>query len=124
MTVKMASKYLGVGLAVAGVSTFGIALHMRRKRRSELHSFSTMARQYVEFFILYLFGARVRKNLETDTVDFGKVQEKTLIGILKNNACTEYGLQYKFDAIQNKEQYVALHPLTRYGHYKDYIGEI
>lgn len=124
MTVKMASKYLGVGLAVAGVSTFGIALHMRRKRRSELHSFATMARQYVEFFILYLFGARVRKSLETDTIDFGKVQEKTLLGILKNNACTEYGLQYKFDAIQNKEQYVALHPLTRYGHYKDYIDKI
>ena len=117
-------KYLGIGFAVAGVSVLGVVLHIRRKRRSELHTFGSMLRQYFEFIILKVFGAQMMKKLESESINFEDVQERTLLSILKSNADTEYGMQYMFRDIQSKEQYLVKHPLTRYSHYKDYVGEI
>lgn len=124
MRVKIARTILGVTLGLAGVSVIGITLHIRRKRRSELHTYGSILRQYFEYFILSIFGTRMKKKLETDSVNFVEVQEETLLKILKSNAGSEYGIQYKFGDIQDKKQYVTLHPLTRYSHYKDYVGEI
>ena len=124
MRVKIARTTLGVVLGLAGVSAIGITLHIRRRRRSELHTYGSMLRQYFEYFILSILGTRMRKKLETDSANFVEVQEETLLKILKSNAGSEYGIQYKFGDIQDKKQYVTLHPLTRYNHYKDYVGEI
>ena len=123
MSTKMASSYLAVAIGLAGVSVFGITLHIRRKRRSELHTFGSVLQQYLEYFILSIFGRRMRKKLERESINFVEIQEDTLLKVLKSNAGTEYGVKYKFGDIQDKMQYVALHPLTRYSHYKDYIGE-
>ena len=122
MPVKMSRSYLGFAIGLAGVSLLGVTLHIRRKRRSELHTFGSMLQQYLEYFVLSILGPRMKKKLETDSVNFVEVQEETLLKILKSNANTEYGVQYRFVDIQNKRQYVALHPLTRYSHYKEYIG--
>ena len=120
----MASSYLGVAIGLSAISVTGIALHIQRKRRSELHTYGSMLRQYLEYFILSFFGTRMKKKLEADSVNFVKVQEETLLKVLKSNANTEYGVKYNFGDIQDKTQYVAMHPVTRYSHYKDYIGEI
>ncbi|XP_068719669.1 GH3 domain-containing protein-like [Montipora capricornis] len=121
----MATKrYLGIGFAVGGVSVLGVALHIRRKRRSELHTFGSMLRQYFEFIILKVFGAQMMKKLESESINFEGVQERTLLSILKSNADTEYGMQYMFRDIQSKEQFVVKHPLTRYSHYKDYVDKV
>lgn len=116
--------YLATAVGLVGVSALGITLDIRRKRRSELHSFGSMLRQYFEYFFLSFFGARMRRKLENDSVNFAEVQEETLLRILKGNASTEYGVRYKFGDIEGKKQYVAMHPLTRHIHYKEFIGEI
>ena len=120
----MSRLYLATAVGLVGVSALGITLHIRRKRRSELHTFGSMLRQYFEYFILSFFGARMRRKLENDSVNFAEVQEETLLKILKGNASTEYGVRYKFGDIEGKKQYVAMHPLTRHIHYKEFIGEI
>ena len=120
----MSKLYVGIAVGLFGVSTLGIILDIRQKRRSELHTFGSMVRQYFEYFILSFFGARMRKKLENDSANFEKVQEETLLKILKGNASTEYGVKYNFGDIRGKKQYVTMHPLTRYCHYKEYIGEI
>jgi len=66
----------------------------------------------------------MKKKLEADSVNFVEVQEETLLKVLKSNANTEYGVKYNFGDIQDKRQYVAMHPVTRYSHYKDYIDKV
>lgn len=102
----------------------GIALHIRKKTRSQLHTYGSMLRQYFEYFILSMFGARMRQKLEIDSVNFAKVQEETLLKILQSNANTDYGVKHEFGDIQDKNEYAVRHPLTRYSHYKDCIDMI
>jgi len=66
----------------------------------------------------------MKKKLEADSVNFVEVQEETWLKVLKSNANTEYGVKYNFGGIQDKTQYVAMHPVTRYSHYKDYIDKV
>ncbi|XP_073252983.1 uncharacterized protein [Porites lutea] len=120
----MSRLYLATAVGLVGVSALGITLDIRRKRRSELHSFGSMLRQYFEYFFLSFFGARMRRKLENDSVNFAEVQEETLLKILKGNASTEYGVRYKFGDIEGKKQYVAMHPLTRHIHYKEFIDQV
>lgn len=120
----MANRYLAAAFVLTGASVLGIALHIRKKTRSQLHTYGSMLRQYFEYFILSMFGARMRQKLEIDSVNFANVQEETLVKILQSNANTDYGVMYEFGDIQDKNEYAVRHPLTRYSHYKDYIGEI
>ncbi len=124
MPAKRLTLYLSVAAGVTGFSTLGYVLSIRRKKCSELHTFGTMVRQDFENFVCSLLGSKMRRKLENDSFDFVKVQEETLLKILKNNADTEYGLKYKFGDINSKEKYMSLHPLTRYSHYEQYVGKM
>lgn len=123
MPAKRLSLYLGVAAGVTGFSILGLVLSIRRKRCSELHTFGSMIRQHIEYFIFSILGTRMRRKLENDSINFVNVQEETLLKILKSNAVTEYGLKYKFRDIDSKVKYMSQHPLTRYSHYEQYLGK-
>lgn len=123
MPTKKLTLYLGIATGVTGFSILGLVLSIRRKRCSELHTFGSMIRQHFEYFIFSILGSRMRRKLENDSVDFVKVQEETLIKMLKSNADTDYGQKYKFRDIDSKVKYANLHPLTRYSHYAQYVGK-
>lgn len=123
MPAKRLTLYLGVAAGLTGFSILGLALSIRRKRCSELHTFGSMIQQHFEYFVFSLIGRRMRQKLEKDSVHFVEVQEETLLKILKNNADTEYGVKYKFRDIDDKMKYIAIHPLTRYAHYERYVGK-
>lgn len=50
-----------------------------------------------------------------------KVQDKTLLAILKANANTEYGIKYDWAGIKTREEFVDKHPLVSYEHFRDDI---
>ena len=53
-----------------------------------------------------------------------KKKEQFLLDLLKNNQETEYGKQWKFSEIKNREDYVKNHPITNYDHYQAYMDRI
>ena len=61
--------------------------------------------------------------MEALTENCGKAQEQLLLQILRTNGDTEYGKRYKLGEMQNKYEFVANHPLTKYNHYEQYIGK-
>ena len=124
MPAKKFTLYLGVAAGLAGFSLLGLVLSIRRKRRSELHTYGSMIRQHFEYFVFSLIGRRMRRKLEKDSTNFLDIQEETLLEILKNNADTEYGVKYKFRDIGDKLKFIAVHPLTRYAHYEPYVGKV
>lgn len=123
MPARKLTVYVSMAVGITGLSVLGIILQIRRKRCSELHTFSSMLRQHLEYCIFSLFGTRMTRKLEKDSISFIQVQEETLLKILKSNADTEYGLKYNFGGINDKAKYVSQHPLTRYKHYESYIGK-
>ncbi|KAK3602319.1 hypothetical protein CHS0354_007110 [Potamilus streckersoni] len=66
-------------------------------------------------------GWYMRRKLEAATKDVKKAQEETLVSRIKDNENTEYGKKYRFSEIKNRNDFVRLHPLTRYSHYEPYI---
>lgn len=124
MPARKLTVYVSMAVGITGLSVLGIILQIRRKRCSELHTFSSMLRQHFEYCIFSLFGTRMTRKLEKDSISFIQVQEETFLKILKSNADTEYGLKYNFGGINDKAKYVSQHPLTRYKHYESYIEKI
>ena len=113
-----------VSAAVGFAGGCYVVFDIRNKRCSELHTFGTMIRQYFEYPILSVGGSKIRKKVEDDTINFELAQEETLFQVLQSNESTEYGMKYEFCDIRDKNKYVTRHPLTRYNHYKDYIGKL
>ena len=93
-----------------------------KKRRSKFHSARSLL---VHFFInrfVYLLGARARGRLEKDTNSFPQVQETFLLNILKKNSKTRYGREFKFNEITSRRDFTDVHPITKYDHYKAFVG--
>lgn len=50
-----------------------------------------------------------------------KVQEKLLLGLMKDNKTTVYGKANNFDKVKSVEDYQNIVPLSRYSDYEDYV---
>ena len=50
--------------------------------------------------------------------------EQFLLDLLKHNQDTEYGKQWKFSEIKNREDFAKNHPITNYDHYQEYMDKI
>ncbi|XP_074651372.1 GH3 domain-containing protein-like isoform X2 [Tubulanus polymorphus] len=70
------------------------------------------------------FGRIIRTKLDKKTTNFIAVQNELLMSRIKLNQDTVYGRDYDFKNMHSKEDYVRLHPLTEYDHYKSYIDRI
>ncbi len=53
-----------------------------------------------------------------------KTQDELLMKILKHQTDTEYGIKYRFKEITSREEFKKRHPLTTYGHYREYMDRI
>jgi len=88
-------------------------------------NYHTLRSLLIHFFlnrVVLLLGAKARKKLEEDTKNFPRVQEEFLLSILKKNALTTYGRQFKFRSIKNRRDFTNSHPVTQYNHYKNFVG--
>lgn len=71
-----------------------------------------------------IFCKCLQKKLESATSDVARAQEDFLLKQLRDNADTEYGRLYNFSAIKSAEEFVSVHPLTRYADYKPYVQKM
>ncbi|KAL5012871.1 hypothetical protein ScPMuIL_011422 [Solemya velum] len=63
----------------------------------------------------------MRRKLEKVTKSCKKTQDEVLLKRIGNCADTEYGKKFEFSKIKSREDFIAIHPLTRYSHYEPYI---
>ncbi len=75
-------------------------------------------------FLLRYFNQKSLKNLQKDTANAAKVQQKVLKDILKLQKNTEYGKKYNFGAIESVAEFQTIHPLTNYEHYRSLVEDI
>ena len=101
-----------------------ICLDIIRRNPADSHSVHTLLMQYFHGNFKFLIGKYMQHKWLTETSDVRKYQEKTLLKILKRNASTEYGKHYVFSEVKNREQYVNIHPITEYKHFKGYIDRM
>ena len=114
--------FLTFVLIFFGVVVSGI-VHICNKTRSRFHTrWSLLIHYFINRFV-YLLGAKAKRKLEQDTENFSRVQEKFLLNILERNSQTKYGRQFKFTDITNRPAFTDSHPITRYNHYKKFVGK-
>lgn len=73
--------------------------------------------------VVLLLGNKARRQLERDTKNFPQVQEEFLLNILKKNSETTYGREFNFKLMKTRQDFVKSHPVTKYNHYKNFIGK-
>lgn len=59
-------------------------------------------------------GWYMKRKLEDSSRDVQKAQHETLMDRINENKDTEYGKRFMFDQIKDRNDFVKLHPLTRY----------
>lgn len=112
---------LKVVLTVAGFVVSGCG-HIWNKGRSSLQTVRSLLIHYLLNRCIYLLGAKAKRKLEQDTNNFPQVQEVFLLNILKKNSETKYGRRFKFTDIKNRRGFTVSHPITKYNHYKSFVG--
>ena len=99
------------------------SLHIFSKCKSESHTFRSLIQHYQVIILMWIFGWRARKRLESESKDCSKVQENLLMEMLNNNKNTVYGREYNFESFKNSKDFMAAHPLTTKSHFADYTGK-
>uniref|UniRef100_UPI003AAD91E9 LOW QUALITY PROTEIN: GH3 domain-containing protein-like n=1 Tax=Centroberyx gerrardi TaxID=166262 RepID=UPI003AAD91E9 len=115
------STALGV-FSVAGMALIWREISSRVK--GENRTLSSLLSQYFAVKVVGWLGRRQRAKLEADTLNVKQVQEETLLGRLRKNANTCYGIQYDFSSIKDSDGFRARHPVTTYEHYRELITRI
>ena len=92
------------------------------KGRCHFHTVRSLLIHFLINRVVYLLGAKARRQLEQDTKNFRQVQETVLLNILKKNSETKYGRQFKFTEIRRRSDFTDSHPITKYNHYKHFVG--
>lgn len=100
-----------------------VLAQIRKKRRSKFHTVRSLLIHYFINRFVYLLGAKARRRLEKDTKSFPQVQETFLLNILRKNSKTKYGREFKFQEIRSCRDFTDVHPITKYDHYKPFVGK-
>ncbi|ELT96087.1 hypothetical protein CAPTEDRAFT_195611 [Capitella teleta] len=93
-------------------------------RPSDSHTAWSLMTQYLFLRLLPFYTSTVYTKFITRCKDVKRTQENLLLRTLTANASTEYGRQWNFESINNREQYVEQHPVTEYKHYENYIQRV
>ncbi|KAK7475298.1 hypothetical protein BaRGS_00033445 [Batillaria attramentaria] len=110
------------GAAVVSAAGVGVFVYdVQRKRVYEDQTFSAAAKHYMTMKSLAWLGSIFKGKLESATKDVVNTQKTFLLKQLKENADTEYGKLYDFASIKSVEDFIRVHPLTRYNHFKPYV---
>ncbi|XP_014673029.1 PREDICTED: uncharacterized protein LOC106813410 [Priapulus caudatus] len=91
---------------------------------SSLHSNVSAVCHYLQKKFFLLIGWWNYRQLMLATSNVKQAQEKFLLDRLAKQAGTEYGKRYNFSEIRTREDYVRVHPLTDFSHYKDYVDRV
>ena len=116
MAVLLTFVLIFLGIVVVGV------VNIWSKGRSRFHTVRSLLIHYLLNRFIYLLGAKAKRKLEEDTKHFQQIQEKFLLNILKKNSETKYGRQFKFTEIRSRRDFTESHPITKYNHYKNFVG--
>ena len=92
-------------------------LRVWNKDRCQFHTVRSLLIHFLINRVVYLLGAKARRQLEQDTKNFRQVQETFLLNILKKNSETKYVRQFKFTEIRRRSDFI-----TKYNHYKHFVG--
>ncbi|XP_074623256.1 uncharacterized protein LOC141881388 [Acropora palmata] len=118
-------------LAFLFTFSFGIAFvvfaELARVWKNGCSKFHTIRSLLIHFFLdrfILFVGKKARRRLEQDTKKFAQVQEELLLNILKKNAKTMYGKEFKFSAIKNGHDFIKNHPITNYNHYERFVVKV
>ncbi|XP_069763350.1 GH3 domain-containing protein isoform X2 [Narcine bancroftii] len=95
-----------------------------RKSPDQKRTYLSRLHQYLSQRYLILLSLWQRRTLEFSTKNVRQEQQRILLRRIRRDRNTEYGNLYRFSEITNRELYCRIHPLTEYGHYKDYIWQI
>lgn len=69
-------------------------------------------------------GEAALKRLRETTRNAYTIQKELLLGLMQQNACTEYGRSYNFEHISSVREYQDRVPVTDYGNYDAYIERL
>lgn len=116
MAVLLTLFLIFLGVVISG------CVHIWNKARSRFHTVWSLLIHYLLNRFIYFLGAKAKRKLEQDTKNFPQVQEKFLLNILKKNSETKYGRQFKLTDIRIRRAFTNGHPITRYNHYKTFVG--
>ncbi|XP_051894591.1 GH3 domain-containing protein [Pristis pectinata] len=95
-----------------------------RKSQGQKRPFFGLLHHYLFQRCASLLSLWQRRGLEFSTEDVQRVQQRVLLHRIRRNRNTEYGKLYRFSEVTDRDSFCSLHPLTQYGHYKDYIWRI
>ena len=70
------------------------------------------------------FGQSVWGRIDADSQNVQQAQLETLLQQIKDNLSTQYSQDFRLAEVQTREDFIRLHPLTRYDHYKPYVARI
>ncbi|XP_059812455.1 GH3 domain-containing protein isoform X1 [Hypanus sabinus] len=98
--------------------------YIYRRSLGQKRPFFSLLHQYLFQWYVSLLSLSQRRRLELSTKDVRQVQQSTLLHRLHKDRNTEYGKMYRFSEVTDRESFCNFHPLTQYGHYKDYIQRI
>merc|ERR1712110_1304960 len=74
--------------------------------------------------VMNLISWMCHRSFVKDVRRAAQVQREVLETILKDNASTEYGIEWQFQQFHTLESFREHHPLTTYEHYQEYISSI
>ncbi|XP_069490568.1 GH3 domain-containing protein isoform X2 [Ambystoma mexicanum] len=112
---------LSVALLIVVLGAAVTFLVWNRRSPEPKRSLSSLVKQWIALRLIAWHGARQRSYLEIDTQDICRVQEKILLQRLQQHQDTEYGRLQQFCDIKDSHTFRKRHPLTQYGHYREYI---
>lgn len=103
------------------VGITAISYDFLTKKKSQYHTFQSAINQYMTIFVFRMLGGHTRRKLEKDCKNVRAIQEEKLFQLIENAKDTKYGRLHHFDKIKSREDFVGMHPLTRFDHYKPFV---
>ncbi|XP_055332133.1 uncharacterized protein LOC129584056 [Paramacrobiotus metropolitanus] len=86
--------------------------------------FLVACKKYALYRLFYFGGYFIRAKLNQATRDIGKLQSSELRSILKYNNDTAYFKDAGLEKVRTREDYVRVHPLVKYDHFRSYFDRM
>jgi len=121
---RVVKKTLIYSAVAVGGSTAVVVYNVGTSKWSDSHTWGSATKHYLTNKMMVCLGFVSFRQLVKQSKDVRKTQEDFLMEQILKNKETCYGRDHNFSSMKTVQDFLELHPLTRYNHYQPYVDRI
>lgn len=114
---------IGSALTVGGTTAL-VLRNVGSSKWSDSHTWGSATKHYLTNKFMVCLGFISFRQLVKQSKDIRQTQTEFLMDQILKNKETQYGRDHKFGSMKTVDEFLQLHPLTRYRHYEPYVDMI